>query len=130
MSERRTSSRQKSFLRGRIQFNNRRSSVDCLIRDLSEDGARLIFADTAGVPEVMELYIPQKEQTLRAQVQWRNAGEIGVAFAAAARTRAHPAGMAELAERVTQLESEVASLKRMLRRLKTEVAERTEPDAA
>jgi hypothetical protein len=39
MSERRTSSRQKAFLQGRIFFNNRRTSVDCLIRDISEQGA-------------------------------------------------------------------------------------------
>ena len=40
MKERRSSARQKSFLQGRIYFNNRRSSVDCLIRDYSETGAR------------------------------------------------------------------------------------------
>ena len=28
--------RQKSFLRGCLYFNNRRTSLDCLIRDISE----------------------------------------------------------------------------------------------
>jgi hypothetical protein len=129
MSERRKSARQKSFLRGRILFNNRQSGFDCLIRDLSDDGARLIFSDTAGVPEVVELYIPHKEQTLRAHVQWRSAGEVGIAFAASAHA-AHSAGMADLAERVEKLESEVASLRRMLKRLKSDVVGLTEPEAA
>ena len=39
--ERRKVSRHKSFLRGMIYFYNRRSVVDCLIRDISPYGARL-----------------------------------------------------------------------------------------
>jgi PilZ domain len=71
MAERRQSSRQKSFLRGCIYFNNRRSAVDCLVRDVSVAGARLIFSAAVNVPDVVDLYIAQKEQTLRAKVQWR-----------------------------------------------------------
>jgi hypothetical protein len=67
MSERRSSARQKSFLKGQIIFNNRRSVVECLIRDISADGARLILSQTGIVPDVIELYIPQKEETLRAR---------------------------------------------------------------
>ena len=33
MKERRLHARQKSFLQGRTYFNNRHSSVDCLVRD-------------------------------------------------------------------------------------------------
>ena len=72
MSERRQSTRQKSFLRGCVYFNNRRSATDCLIRDISPTGARLIFSDTVSIPDLVELYIPQKEQSLRARVQWRD----------------------------------------------------------
>ena len=35
MNDRRTRTRQKSFLQGRIFFNNRRASLDCLVRDFS-----------------------------------------------------------------------------------------------
>ena len=52
MTERRSVSRQKSFLQGRIFFNNRRTSVDCLIRDISPYGARLIFSDAVTTPDV------------------------------------------------------------------------------
>ena len=44
LKERRAATRQKSFLQGRIYFNNRRTSVDCLVRDISETGAKLTFA--------------------------------------------------------------------------------------
>src|SRR5438105_14060505 len=78
--ERRRITRQKSFLRGMIYFNNRRSVADCLIRDISPYGARLIFSDVVTTPDVLDLYIPQKEQTLRSQVIWRVGHEVGVAF--------------------------------------------------
>jgi uncharacterized protein YceH (UPF0502 family) len=127
MSERRTSSRHKSLLRGRIYFNNRQAAVDCLVRDMSEDGAKLIFADTGTVPDKIELYIPQKEQTLQARVRWRTDGEVGITFKAAP---ARNAGTADLAERVEQLEAQVAALKRMLKRLKSDVAAGGETEAA
>ena len=63
-----------------IQFNNRRNVVDCLIRDISPYGARLIFSDAVTTPDVLDLYIPQKEQTLRVHVIWRHGQEAGVAF--------------------------------------------------
>src|SRR3954469_15514553 len=81
--ERRRITRQKRFLRGMIQFNNRRNVVDCLIRDISSYGARLIYSDTVTTPDVLDLYIPQKEQTLRVNVIWRHGREAGVAFAQA-----------------------------------------------
>jgi hypothetical protein len=127
MAERRTAARKKSFLRGRILYNNRQNALDCLIRDLSEEGANLVFADTTTIPEAIELYIPQKDQTLRAHVQWRAGDEVGVAFGVVAPARA-PEG--NLSERVERLEAEVASLRRMLRRLKADLAAGNEPEAA
>ena len=124
MSERRNAQRQKSFLRGCIYYNNRRSATDCLIRDISPTGARLIFSDTVTVPDMVDLYIPQKEQMLRAQVQWRHGDEVGVGFPTAAKasgpSSAAPAD-GDLAERVEKLEAEMAKLKKMLKRLKADV---------
>src|SRR5438128_3279320 len=80
-TERRRIVRQKSFLRGMIYFNNRRNVVDCLIRDISPYGARLIFSDAVTTPDSLDLYIPQKEETLRIHVIWRHGQEVGVAFA-------------------------------------------------
>ena len=123
MSERRRTVRQKSFLRGCIYFNNRRTVVDCLIRDISEGGARLQFSDAIPIPDSFELYIPQKEQTLRATVERRHGMEVGVSFADAAREPANsgPADVAELTDRVRRLETDVAALRRMLKRLKADV---------
>ena len=120
MAERRRSTRQKSFLRGCIYFNKRRGAVDCLIRDISQRGARVIFSDVISVPDVVELYIPQKEQMLRARVQWRRGEELGLGFPDGMAAAGEPAAV-DLAQRVARLESEVASLRRLLRRLKNEL---------
>jgi len=121
-AERRRITRQKSFLRGTIHFNNRRSVVDCLIRDISPYGARLIFSDAVTTPDVLELYIPQKEQTLRVNVIWRHGQEVGVAFAQAASMdpAAEQQQPSDLAERVARLEIEILGLKRILKRMKTD----------
>jgi hypothetical protein len=118
-TERRRIARQKSFLRGMVYFNNRRSVADCLIRDISPFGARLIFSDTITTPDTMDLYIPQKEQTLRSHVIWRVGHEVGVAFPQAVQGESAP-GSADLAERVTRLEAEIAGIKRLLKKLKAD----------
>ena len=69
MNERRASRRQKSFLRGVVYFDKRRSETACLVRDLSEDGARIVLSQTITIPDVIELQIPQRQQTLSARVQ-------------------------------------------------------------
>ena len=115
MLDRRASPRSKSFLQGRIYFNNRLSSVDCIIRDITETGARLKFGEPITVPETFELNIPNKQETLRAHLVWHHGTEIGIAFDID--RQAGPAGIdaalvSKLAERVNRLEREVAALKR------------------
>ena len=127
MAERRGAQRQKSFLRGWVYFNKRTRSLDCLIRDFSEHGARIIFSENVSVPDVVELHIPQKQKTLRARVQWRHGDEIGLAFPDA--VRAADGGDA-LGLRVAQLESEIAALKKLVKKLRAEVAPAEDADAA
>ena len=129
MSERRRSTRQKSFLRGCVYFNKRRQAVDCLIRDISDVGARIIFSDTVSVPDRVDLYIPQKEQTLRAHVQWRHGDEIGLAFPESA-TEDTTTGSGNLAQRMARLEHEVAALRKVLRRLQSSIKTGEDVDAA
>ena len=119
-TERRHIVRQKSFLRGMVYFNNRRSVSDCLIRDISPFGARLIFSDAVTTPDLLDLYIPQKEQTLRSQVIWRSGHEVGVAFPQAIHPEPATRGSGDLAERVAKLEAEMALIKRTLKKLKAD----------
>jgi len=117
MGERRGSRRQKSFLRGFVYFNKRRAASSCLVRDFSDAGARIILSEAVTIPDVVDLHIPQREQTRRAHVQWRRGDEIGVAFTDA-KAAATSAQEQELMQRVAQLEAEIAALQRTLKQLK------------
>jgi hypothetical protein len=121
--ERRTLLRKRSFLQGRLYFNNRRSSLDCLVRDISGQGAKLKVSDSIAIPEIVELYIPNKDETYRAKVQWRTGFEIGVTFDSDQETPSIVPGAApaDLQERVRRLEAEVASLHRKLNELQNEL---------
>jgi len=120
MAERRNARRSKSFLRGLVYVSRKRGGLSCLIRDLSDKGARIVFSDTVTLPDTVELYIPQREQTLRARVTWRRNDEIGLAFSAAERPAEAPPTATEVADRVAVLEAEIASLRALLKRIKEE----------
>jgi hypothetical protein len=115
--ERRRVARQKSFLRGMVYFNGRRSVLDCLIRDISPYGARLVFSVSVGTPDTLDLHIPQKDRTLRTHVIWRHGREVGVAFAQIMEMD-HPGDGGDLVERITRLEAEMAALRKVLKKLK------------
>lgn len=117
MSERREIRRQKSFLHGFIYFDKRRGVMSCLIRDLSDSGARIIFSETVTIPEHVNLHIPQRDKTVRARVQWRRGDEIGLAFETTP-VAAVSAQESELMQRIVQLETEIAELKRTIKKLK------------
>ncbi len=70
-------------------------------------------------PDVLDLHIPQKDQTLRIHVIWRHGKEVGVAFAQAAQMDS-VAETGDLAEQVARLEIEIAGLKSILKKMKTD----------
>jgi hypothetical protein len=113
--------RQRTFLKGTLYFDNRRASIECVVRDISNSGARLTFDHPANVPDNVELFIPNKQQTLRARVQRRAPNEIGIAFEVARSLEPRRASDAELQERVETLEAEIAALKRLVAKLKAKV---------
>jgi|SRR5580693_3256764 hypothetical protein len=118
MNERRASRRLKSFLRGIVYFDKRRTKMACMVRDLSEDGARIVISQAIAIPDVIELQIPQREEMVSARVQWRRADEIGLAFCKAD-TAASPREN-QLLNRIAELEAEIAVLQRTVKRLRRE----------
>jgi hypothetical protein len=126
MSERRNATRNRSFLQGRIYYNHRRSSVDCLVRDVSEHGAKLVFPGAVSLPDVVELHVSNKADPQRARVQWRKGNEMGVAFGSGDEPGelAAMTAPADLAGRVLRLENECAALKRIVNELRAEIRKR------
>jgi PilZ domain len=121
MGERRQQGRRKSFLRGLVYYDNKHGALNCLVRDLSDDGARIIFSENVTLPEMFDLHILQKNVTLRARVTWRRGDEIGLGFGAA-KEQPVPENLdpVALAKRVNELEAEIVSLRKMLKRMKRE----------
>jgi PilZ domain len=115
--ERRSSTRQRSFLKGRVFYNNRLSSADCVVRDISEHGAKLTFSGAVTLPDTLELFVPAKEESFRATVQWRFGNEVGISFARAETIQESDPKQSDLAARVQKLEKDVATLTRKLNEL-------------
>ena len=118
--QRRTAPRLRSLIAARIAYNNGQSTFDCLIRDLSESGAKLAISALAALPDTFDLIIPRDNRTHRARAMWRRANELGVRF----EEHSHecvspPQSEAALRARVRELEAEVA-------RLQARVAQLTE----
>jgi hypothetical protein len=117
MIERRSIPRHKSFIRGRVLFDHRRSTVDCIIREFSKIGARLEFPQAATVPDAFEVHVPSKDEYLQAHAIWRRGHQVGIAWETEEMPRSSPDGHRaadSLIDRVTKLEHEVAMLRKRL----------------
>jgi hypothetical protein len=80
MEQRRASTRSRTLLEGQIIFDKRLSRVECTVRDISETGARIIFANPARVPPEFELRIPKRKLARQARVVWYDGQTYGVMF--------------------------------------------------
>ena len=108
--EHRSSPRTKTVLKAEIRYNDGLMRVPCLLRDISETGARLELGGDIALPDQFDLYIEKKHQTHHAVIKRRSGRDIGVAFEdATAKSEADEPG---LPERMDKLEADVAELKR------------------
>ena len=117
-AEQRRRPRLKSLIAARIVYNNGQSTFDCLIRDLSESGAKLAISALAPVPDTFDLIIPRDNRTYRAWTMWRRANELGVRFEERSPECASPPqSEAALRARVRELEAEVTRLQARIAQL-------------
>jgi hypothetical protein len=63
-------------------FNSRNSVINCVVRDLSESGARLRFDGLFRPPHEFDLLIPTGRRHHACEVAWRSQQDIGVRFVA------------------------------------------------
>ena len=105
---------------------------------MSDSGARLELSENVVIPDLIELYIPKKEETFHARVLWRRDNEVGVAYVDGRNGRdpdngaGHPEAPAErghdgveLEDRVQKLEAEILSLKGMIKSVGDDVKKRS-----
>jgi CheY-like chemotaxis protein len=76
----RMSPRMRSMMGARIVFDRQFAAMDCVVRDISATGARLVLAADDVIPDEFELQIPQRGRCTRARLVWRKATTCGVKF--------------------------------------------------
>ncbi len=80
MNEKRKTQRRRVLKEGKIFFADGMRVIDCTIRDMSDTGARLLIANTVGVPETFHLFEKSSGMVYPTSVSWRQARAIGVKF--------------------------------------------------
>ena len=82
MQDRRESVRDRVFLGGVAEINERGSTMDCVVRNFSDNGACVEFNSTVGIPDQMNLTIERQGRSFLARMIWRQANRVGLAFRA------------------------------------------------
>ncbi|WP_372425059.1 PilZ domain-containing protein [Salinarimonas chemoclinalis] len=123
-SEQRTAPRRRALVAARIRYGGGAVTIDCVVRNISETGAKIDISEGVTLPGHFEIVIPQMNVVHRAELRWRRGGEAGIAFldvaegeppaeaaAPAAATLAVTPSEAALKARIRALEAEVVRLR-------------------
>ncbi|MEM8813427.1 MAG: PilZ domain-containing protein [Pseudomonadota bacterium] len=76
----RISLRRRVIKGGTIAFNKRRLTYSCVVRDISESGARLKVNGADGIPDTFDLLIELDGFEAECEVVWRDGDQIGIQF--------------------------------------------------
>ena len=79
-NNRRVEQRVRTALKGQIVLNNRYSTVDCIVRDLSESGARLQTPEGYLPPRQFAFEVPMKALSANAGKIWSSGNLHGIMF--------------------------------------------------
>jgi hypothetical protein len=115
MLDRRRSVRDTVILGSVASINDRGSTMDCVVRNISEGGVCVEFDETAKLPEEMRLTITQKDCSFFARTMWRRAGRVGLAFRTV--TAAGLPATTDLDERLRRSEKKKRHLQRRIKEL-------------
>lgn len=77
--QQRNSQRRRSLIGAQIISNNGFSTLDCLVRDISDTGARVKVENPISIPEQFSLVLSDGRSFV-ATVRWRRVDMIGVSF--------------------------------------------------
>ena len=115
MLDRRQSARDKVIYGGVAETGDGGASRDCVVRNISEQGANLEFSNGVGLPrEQMSLTIARKGRSFLARIIWWRDNFVGVAFSGAP-----PSGLpvSDLEERLRKSERKKRQLQRRIKEL-------------
>lgn len=81
MQERRQHTRRKTFFGGRVVFAHRHATMDCVVKNMGDGGAKLVFHSPTILPEEFDVQVTRLARTFRGRVTWRGGHELGISFA-------------------------------------------------
>lgn len=116
MDERRESVRDKVIYGATAKVDERGSTRDCVVRNISDKGANLEFSNVVALPKKdMGLTIARKGRSFMAKVIWLRDNFVGVAFHDETMTPAAP--VSDIEERLRKSEVKKRQLQRRIREL-------------
>ena len=114
MQDRRQSARDKVIYGGVAEIGEG-ATRDCVVRNISENGASLEFGNVVRLPkEQMSLTIARKGRSFLAKVIWWRDNFVGVAFSS---ERAYELPVSDLEERLRKSEKKKRQLQRRIKQL-------------
>jgi len=115
MLDRRQSVRDKVIYGGVAEIGERGASRDCVVRNISESGARLEFSNDIRLPkDRMLLTIARKGRSFLARIIWWRDNFVGVAFSS---QTSYELPGSDLAERLRKSEIKKRQLQRRIKEL-------------
>jgi diguanylate cyclase (GGDEF)-like protein len=80
INNRRNAVRHRCLKRGMLVFNNGFSTVNCLVRDLSDTGARIEVDGSFDMLQAFELRLLESGQRFRVEKRWQTGNKYGLRF--------------------------------------------------
>lgn len=110
--------RRRTLIAAKIRYGA--VGVDCIIRNISDTGAKVEVSESIVLPARFEIAIPQKNVIHQAELRWRRGSETGIAFVSTPQpahadgggaTGTTDLGEEKLRTRIRQLEQEIVRLR-------------------
>ena len=115
MPDRRQTTRDKVLYGGVAKSGETGAAKDCVVRNISEKGARIEFSNVVKLPrERMSLTIARKGRSFLAKVIWWRDNFVGVAFSS---ERPYELPVSDLEERLRRSEMKKRQLQRRINEL-------------
>jgi hypothetical protein len=80
ISERRQSVRHRCLFSGNAVLNEKTSTISCMVKDMSDTGARIAFGGATLLPRSFDLAVERKNLRRSVTIVWRHQDAAGVIF--------------------------------------------------
>jgi hypothetical protein len=87
-ADKRRSRRQKTLKSGHLILSDW-TTMDCTVRDLSPEGAKLVFGGPPALPKTFSLVVHSTDKLIPAELLWQRGLSAGIAFTGPERPAPH-----------------------------------------